>query len=82
MMILHADKGPSGFWTGDQEGCGNPQIFPEFEKGLKGEVSSRRNITYARGIRLFYMEALRAMFIAGAIIAAQSKKQNTFQQKC
>lgn len=36
MMILHADKGPSGFWTGDQEGCGNPQIFPEFEKGLKG----------------------------------------------
>lgn len=36
MMIEHADKGPSGFWTGDQEGCGNPQIFPEFEKGLKG----------------------------------------------
>ena len=36
VMIEHADKGPSGFWTGDQEGCGNPQIFPEFEKGLKG----------------------------------------------
>lgn len=35
VMIEHADKGPSGFWTGDQEGCGNPQIFPEFEKGLK-----------------------------------------------
>ncbi len=36
VMVEHADKGPSGFWTGDQEGCGNPQIFPEFEKGLKG----------------------------------------------
>ena len=36
VMIEHADKGPSGFWTGDQKGCGNPQIFLEFEKGLKG----------------------------------------------
>ncbi|MCM1120839.1 MAG: hypothetical protein NC543_15955 [bacterium] len=36
VMIECADKGPSGFWTGDQEVCGNPQIFPEFEKGLKG----------------------------------------------
>lgn len=36
VMIEHADKRPSGFWAGDQEGCGNPQIFPEFEKGLKG----------------------------------------------
>lgn len=36
VMVEHADKGPSGFWTGDQEGCGNPKIFPEFEKGLKG----------------------------------------------
>lgn len=35
VMVEHADKGPSGFWTEDQEGCGNPQIFPEFEKGLK-----------------------------------------------
>lgn len=35
VMILHADKGPSGFWTDDYEGCGNPKIFPEFEEGLK-----------------------------------------------
>lgn len=35
VMILHADKGPSGFWTDDHEGCGNPKIFPEFEAGLK-----------------------------------------------
>lgn len=35
VMIRHADKGPSGFWTGDHEGCGNPAIFPEFEEGLK-----------------------------------------------
>lgn len=35
MMIAHADKGPSGFWTDDHEGCGNPRIFPEFEDGLK-----------------------------------------------
>ena len=35
IMIQHADKGPSGFWTDDYEGCGNPKIFPEFEDGLK-----------------------------------------------
>lgn len=35
VMIEHADKGPSGFWTDDHEGCGNPKIFPEFEDGLK-----------------------------------------------
>ena len=35
VMIKHADKGPSGFWTEDYEGCGNPKIFPEFREGLK-----------------------------------------------
>lgn len=35
VMIQHADKGPSGFWTDDHEGCGNPKIFPEFEEGLR-----------------------------------------------
>ena len=35
IMIQHADKGPSGFWTDDFEGCGNQNIFPEFEAGLK-----------------------------------------------
>lgn len=35
VMIRHADKGPSGFWTDDYEGCGNSKIFPEFEDGLK-----------------------------------------------
>lgn len=35
VMIQHADKGPSGFWTDDYEGCGNPKIFPEFNDGLK-----------------------------------------------
>ena len=34
-MIQNADKGPSGFWTEDYEGCGNPDIFPEFDEGLK-----------------------------------------------
>ena len=34
-MIENADKGSSGFWTEDFEGCGNPKIFPEFEEGLK-----------------------------------------------
>lgn len=33
VMIRHADKGPSGFWADDYEGCGNPKIFPEFEEG-------------------------------------------------
>lgn len=35
VMIGHADKEPSGFWTDDYEGCGNPRVFPEFEDGLK-----------------------------------------------
>ena len=35
VMICHAEKGPSGFWVEDHEGCGNPSIFPEFEEGLK-----------------------------------------------
>ena len=35
IMICHADKGASGFWIDDGEGCGNPAIFPEFEDGLK-----------------------------------------------
>ena len=35
VMIQHAVKGPSGFWTDDYEGCGNPKIFPEFEEGLR-----------------------------------------------
>jgi hypothetical protein len=35
VMVQHADKGPSGFWTDDYEGCGNPKIFPEFNDGLK-----------------------------------------------
>ena len=35
IMIRHASKGASGFWTDDYEGCGNPKIFPEFEEGLK-----------------------------------------------
>ena len=32
VMIRHADKGPSGFWVDDHEGCGNPAIFPEFDE--------------------------------------------------
>ncbi len=43
-MIEHADKGPSGFWTDDYEGCGNPAIFPEFEEGLKhGKFIQKRH---------------------------------------
>ena len=37
LMIRHADKGPSGFWVEDYEGCGNPAIFPEFDEGLQQE---------------------------------------------
>ena len=35
VMIDQANCGPSGFWTDDYEGCGNPLIFPEFDEGLK-----------------------------------------------
>lgn len=35
VMIRNADKGPSGFWVEDHEGCGNPAVFPEFVDGLK-----------------------------------------------
>lgn len=34
-MIAHADKGVSGFWVEEHEGCGNPEIFSEFKEGLK-----------------------------------------------
>lgn len=34
-MIDHADKGVSGFWVENHEGCGNPEIFPEFKDGVK-----------------------------------------------
>lgn len=34
-MIQNAAQGPSGFWVEDYEGCGNPRVFQEFEKGLK-----------------------------------------------
>ena len=36
-MLESADKGVSGFWTDDYEGCGNPNVFPEFEEGLKND---------------------------------------------
>lgn len=43
-MIEHADKGPSGFWTEDYEGCGNPDIFPEFNDGLKhGQLVQKKH---------------------------------------
>ena len=42
VMLKNADKGPSGFWVDDREGCGNPLIFPEFEKGLKSGRYIRR----------------------------------------
>ena len=32
VMIRHADKGPSGFWVEDHEGCGNPAVFPELRR--------------------------------------------------
>lgn len=44
IMIQHADKGPSGFWVDDHEGCGNPEVFPEFAQGLKrGALVQKRH---------------------------------------
>ena len=44
IMIRNADKGPSGFWVEDHEGCGNPHIFPEFDEGLKtGRLVQKHN---------------------------------------
>ena len=42
MMIQHSDKGPSGFWVDDYEGCGNPKIFPEFEREQCNRISCLR----------------------------------------
>lgn len=81
-MIEHTDKEPSGFWTDDYEGCGNPRVFPEFEDGLKRGGSFGKNITYVHGTQLFYMEALRVMLIADAITAVRLEKQNIFPRKC
>lgn len=44
VMLRNADKGPSGFWVEDYEGCGNPSIFPEFAKGLQnGRLVQKRH---------------------------------------
>lgn len=43
VMIDQAYCGPSGFWTDDYEGCGNPLIFPEFEDGLKHGKNVSKN---------------------------------------
>ena len=43
LMIQHSDKGPSGFWVEDHEGCGNPAVFPEFAEGLKHGTLINKN---------------------------------------
>ncbi|MCM1231882.1 MAG: hypothetical protein NC489_17320 [Ruminococcus flavefaciens] len=44
VMIRQVEKGPSGFWVEDHEGCGNPKIFPEFEEGLeKGRLIQKEH---------------------------------------
>lgn len=45
-MIEHADKGVSGFWVEDGEGCGNPDIFPEFDEALKRRKLVVKNHMY------------------------------------
>ena len=53
VMIRHADKGPSGFWVEDHEGCGNPAIFPEFEEGLKrGRLVQKEHCFLSRNLKL------------------------------
>ena len=34
-MIANADKGVTGFFVDEDGGCGNPDVFPEFEEALK-----------------------------------------------
>lgn len=82
VMIQHADKGPSGFWVDDYEGCGNPQIFPEFEDGLKRGKLIKKNTTYVRGILLLCTETDTAIFTLAATIVAPSRKQSFCLPKC
>ncbi len=43
-MIQQVEKGPSGFWVDDYEGCGNPEFFPEFKEGLeKGRLVQKEH---------------------------------------
>ena len=55
LMIRHADKGPSGFWVDDYEGCGNPAIFPEFKEGLRrGSLVRKEHYLYPWNTAIMY----------------------------
>lgn len=55
IMIQHASEGPSGFWTEDHEGCGNPKIFPEFEVGLtKGNLVQKEHLICPWNTNILY----------------------------
>lgn len=55
IMIQHASEGPSGFWTEDHEGCGNPKIFPEFEVGLtKGNLVQKEHLICLWNTNILY----------------------------
>ena len=76
VMIQHADKGPSGFWVDDYEGCGNPQIFPEFEDGLKRGKLVQKNTTCVHGILLLCMETDKVIFTLAVTIVVASIGQS------
>ena len=57
IMIANAEKGPSGFWVDDFEGCGNPYIFPEFEDGLKkGKLVQKKHYLCAWNTAVLFGE--------------------------
>ena len=49
VMIRHADKGPSGFWVEDHEGCGNPAAFftPRPPQAIVATTANVRTLTFS-----------------------------------
>lgn len=55
VMIQHADKGASGFWTDDYEGCGNPKYFQSLMMDSSMENMSTKSITSVHGTQQSFM---------------------------
>ena len=81
-MIRHADKGPSGFWVEDYEGCGNPAIFPEFDEGLQQERLKKAAPLIAKYpdeeslLALYYGEKDRVLDEGGIILFDPASQRN------
>ena len=80
IMIQQAEKGPSGFWTEDYEGCGNPKIFPEFNEGLKhGRLIQKKHFLCPWNTAVLFANG-RGNISTGCYNSVQLEMLNIFQR--